>query len=215
MRNILVLNTSPRGQRSQSRKLVQLFIDRWRQLFPEDKIGFREVGQSKIPHITEEWIGAAFSAPDQRSEEEKQALSLSDELVAEFIAADIYIVGVPMHNWSIPSGFKAYIDQLMRINRTWKFKSGKPDGEYVGLLRNKKMFLIATSGDFGYQQGGINHHMNFQTPYLKTVFNIMGIRDITEITLENEEYGGKAFQESIEKTHSAIEQLFALQRMVS
>lgn len=43
-----------------------------------------------------------------------------------------------MYNWSVPAGLKAYIDQVMRINETWKFRSGVPDDDYVGLLENKK-----------------------------------------------------------------------------
>jgi FMN-dependent NADH-azoreductase len=208
MKTILVLNTSPRTERSQSRRLTSVFLKKWQEHFPGDKIIFRELGTTDIPHISEKWIAAAFSAPDKHTPHIKEILSLSDKLVEEFLAADIYVVGVPMFNWSIPSGFKAYIDHIMRINRTWKFASGKPDGNYEGLVKGKKMYLISTRGDFGYQKGEHNNHMNFQTPYIRTVFGIMGVTDITEIVLENEEYGGVTFQKSIEKTEAEIELLF-------
>lgn len=208
MKNILVLNASPRGERSHSRKLTMMFTEKWKKNYPNDKILHRETGRTNIPHITEEWIAAAFSSADQHTKEIQNTLSFSDELVNEFKKADVYVVGVPMYNWSIPSGFKAYIDQIMRINQTWKFESGKPDGNYEGLLNGKKMYMLSTRGDYGYEIGGHNEHMNFHTPYLKTVFGIMGINDITEISLENEEYGGKAFLKSIEKTHEKIDKLF-------
>lgn len=208
MKKVLVINASPRGTRSHSRKLTQLFIQKWQSSYSADQILYREVGQANIPHVTETWISGAFIPPIQHTQVQKEALALSDELVDEFKAADVYVIGVPMYNWSIPSGFKAYIDQLMRFNKTWTFESGRPDGKYVGLVNHKKMYILASRGDAGYNTGAHNAHMNFQTPYLKTVFGIMGIKDITEVTLENEEYGGETFQASLAKTHQKIDNLF-------
>lgn len=208
MKKVLVINASPRGDRSHSRKLTQLFIQKWQHNAPDDTIVYREVGQANIPHVTEQWIASVFTPPHKLTSAQKQTIKLSNELVAEFKSADVYVIGTPMHNWSIPSGFKAYIDHLMRFNLTWTFESGKPDGKYVGLVNDKKMYILTSRGDTGYNQGEHNEHMNFQTPYLRTVFGIMGIKDITEVTLENEEYGGQTFQESLTKTHQKIADLF-------
>ncbi len=209
MKKILVVNGSPRGDRSHSRRLVQLFIDQWTALNPKDIIQYREVGKGNLPHISESWIAAAFTPPQNRTEEMKKALVLSDQLVDELLWADVIIAGVPMYNWSVPSSFKAYMDQIMRIGRTWKFESGQPDGVYVGLLENKEMYLISTRGDYGYELGGHNAHMNFQSNYVKLVFGIMGIADIEEVVLENEEYGGEQFSHSIRKAEEQIKQLLS------
>ncbi len=101
-----------------------------------------------------------------------------------------------MYNWSLPSGLKAYIDQIMRFNKTWKFRSGVPDGDYVGLLENKKLFVLSSRGDTGYGEGEKNEHMNFQTTYLKFIFGIMGVKDISLFSLDNEEFGGEIFERS-------------------
>lgn len=82
----------------------------------------------------------------------------------------------------------------MRINETWKFRSGIPDGDYVGLLNYKKMFILSSRGDTGYGENEKNEHMNFQTTYLNFVFGIMGIKDITTISLDNEEFDGDIFK---------------------
>jgi FMN-dependent NADH-azoreductase len=207
MANILVLNGSPRGDRSHSRKLVTRFTEAWKEKKSNDQVYYREIGRATIPHVTENWIAAAFTTPTNRSEEMNAALKLSDELVDELIQADIIVAGVPMYNWSVPSSFKAYIDQVMRIGRTWTFASGVPDGVYKGLLLNKKLFLISARGDFGYEPGGHNEKMNFHNNYLKTVFGIMGITDVEEVILENEEFGGERFEKSIQKAQNHIDQL--------
>lgn len=201
---ILIINASVRNERSYSRKLTRLFVENWRSKYPFDTFTYREVGTANIPHIDEPWIAGAFKKPAYKTEENQKALQLSNELVKELKEHDVYVIGTPMYNWSIPSGLKAYIDQVMRINETWKFRSGVPDGDYVGLLENKKLFILSTRGDTGYGENEKNSHTNFQTTYLKHIFGIMGVNDVILHSLDNEEFGGKVFENSKNKIFEAI-----------
>ncbi|MFN1219525.1 FMN-dependent NADH-azoreductase [Chryseobacterium kwangjuense] len=196
MNKVLIINASIRNERSYSRKLTQLFIENWKIKHPDDHFTFRETGLETIQSIDEKWIAGAFTKTEDRNEENREALQFSNELIRELKENDIYVIGTPMYNWSIPSGLKAYIDQVMRINETWKFRSGKPDGDYVGLLENKKLFILSSRGDTGYGENEKNEHMNFQTTYLQFIFGIMGVKDITMISLDNEEFGGEIFEQS-------------------
>jgi len=207
MNKVLIINASVRKERSHSRKLTQLFEKNWQKKHPNDVFTYREVGLEEIPPINEKWISSAFIKPSERTKENQSGVALSDALVKEFKAQDVYVLGTPMYNWSIPSGLKAYIDQLMRINETWKFRSGKPDGNYVGMLENKKMFILSSRGDTGYGENEKNGHMNFQTTYLKFVFGIMGIKDISIISLDNEEFGGELFENSKREIYQKMEQI--------
>lgn len=204
MKKILIINASVRDKRSNSRALTQLFAENWKSRHPEDTFTYREVGTESIPHIDKAWITGAFAKPSERTEANQSPLMLSDQLVKELKDHDIYVIGSPMYNWSVPSGLKAYIDQVMRINETWKFRSGVPDGDYVGLLENKKMFILSSRGDTGYDENGKNAHMNFQTTYLRFIFGIMGVKDITVFSLDNEEFGGEVFERSKQKIRDAI-----------
>ena len=196
MNKVLIINASVRKDRSHSRKLTELFKDNWKKKNPNDQFTYREVGLEEIPPINEKWIASAFISPKERTNENQTGVELSNALIKEFKEHNVYVLGTPMYNWSIPSGLKSYIDQIMRINETWKFRSGKPDGDYVGLLENKKMFILSSRGDTGYGENEKNEHMNFQTTYLKFVFGIMGIKDISIISLDNEEFGGEIFENS-------------------
>ncbi|WP_271768094.1 FMN-dependent NADH-azoreductase [Aquimarina algiphila] len=207
MNKVLIINASVRNKKSHSRKLTQLFVENWKNKNLKDSFSYREVGLTEIPSINEKWIASAFIKPNERTKENQSGVEFSDELIKEFKEHDIYVLGTPMYNWSIPSGLKSYIDQLMRINETWKFRSGEPDGDYVGLLENKKMFILSSRGDTGYGENEKNEHMNFQTTYLKFVFGIMGIKDISIISLDNEEFGGEIFEKSKKKTYQRIEQI--------
>ncbi|ASW73973.1 NAD(P)H dehydrogenase [Chryseobacterium piperi] len=204
MKKVLIINASVRNGRSYSRKLTQLFVDNWKVKYPDDTFTFREVGTEIIPGIDASWIGGAFIKPASRTEDDHKALALSNELVKELKEHDVYVVATPMYNWSIPSGLKAYIDQVMRINETWKFRSGVPDGDYVGLLENKKMFILSSRGDTGYGENEKNEHMNFQTTYLKFIFGVMGVKDLTVFSLDNEEFGGEIFENSKKEIFETI-----------
>ena len=88
-----------------------------------------------------------------------------------------------MYNFSIPSTLKAYIDQIVRVGRTFT-------QEYEGLAKGKKLFLLTARGGGGYSPGEPMEAMNFQDTYLKMIFGFIGITDITilhdEKTLSNE-----------------------------
>lgn len=207
MNRVLIINASVRNEKSHSRRLTQLFVENWKNKNPKDMFSYREVGLKEIPPINEKWISSAFIKPDERTKENQMGVQFSDELVKEFKTHNVYVLGTPMYNWSIPSGLKSYIDQLMRINETWKFRSGQPDGDYVGLLENKKMFILSSRGDTGYGRNEKNEHMNYQTTYLKFVFGIMGIDDISILSLDNEEFGGEIFEKSKREIHQRIEKI--------
>ena len=204
MKNLLIINASVRSERSHSRKLTQSFIENWKSKHPDDIYNFREVGTEVIPAINESWILGAFTLPENRNEENQKGVKLSDELIKELKANDIYVIGAPMYNWSIPSGLKAYIDQIMRINETWRFRSGVPDGDYVGLLKNKTVYILSSRGDTGYGINEKNEHMNFQTTYLKFIFEIMGVKNIYTYSLDNEEFGGEIFEISKKQIFETI-----------
>ncbi|MES2063055.1 MAG: NAD(P)H-dependent oxidoreductase [Bacteroidota bacterium] len=204
MKKVLVINSSARGLKSQSRKLTEVFTDHWTSIYGDTKITHRELGNTNVPHINENWIAAAFKPEEERSEIEKQALNISDTYIAELRDADVIVIGSPMYNWSIPSSLKAYIDQILRVNETWKLNPNNIENPYIGLLENKTLFLLLSRGAQGYEKGEYNEHMNYQSNYLKTVFNIIGISDIHVVAINGSAFDPEKFEKSIEIAHQTI-----------
>lgn len=207
MKKILVINSSARTLNSQSRKLTEVFVDHWTSLQNNSDITFRELGNENIPHINENWIAAAFKPETARSEEEKEALKTSDLYIAELHEADIIVVGTPMYNWSVPSALKAYIDQVVRVNETWKLNPSNYENPYIGLLENKTVYLLVSRGAQGYEKGGYNEHMNYQTNYLKTVFNVMGIHNIHLVAIDGATLDPENLKQTIENSHQKVKSL--------
>lgn len=202
MKNILIINASSRDTKSKSKKLTKIFVEKWKNVNPNDNFIYREIGKGLIPHITEDWVEGAFKPKQTRTDNEKKALQISDELVKELKDSDVVVLSTPMYNWSIPSSLKAYIDQVLRANETLAINPETPKSPYVGLLKNKKAFLILVRGGTGYANGEFYSHMDFQATYLKTVFNIIGITDIESIIMDSADINEKESESSFQKcTH--------------
>ena len=210
MAHLLHIDASPRRERSHSRRMTREFVEAWKQFHPNDTITYRDIGRNPVPHVSEAWIAAAFTPPQQRTPEMCNALHISDELVDEFLAADIYVMGVPMYNWTVSSGFKAYIDNIVRINRTWAYiPEENPEFPYKPLVHNRKMFVISARGDGGFAPGGRNAQRDFLNPYLKEIFSMLGVTDITFVNIENDEYGGQKLADSITIARTQLTELVA------
>lgn len=128
------------------------------------------------------------------------ALKISDELIDELFAADFLVFGIPMYNYSVPANFKAYIDQIVRVRRTFAIDS---DG-YKGLVSGKRAVVITTRG--GSYAGS---PLDFQEPYLQAVFEFIGITDTAFIHAENLAMGTEERQRAIASAHTAIHQVIS------
>ena len=203
MAHILHIDSSPRSERSISRTLTNDFISAWKQTYPGDTVTYRDLGRYQVPLVDESWIAASFSPPEQITPELTAALNISDELIDELFAAELYVFGIPMYNYSVPANFKAYIDQIVRVRRTFVVSSNG----YEGLVKDKKMLVITTRG--GSYSGG---ELDFQEPYLRAVFDLIGITDITFIHAENLSMGAEVRQQSLAAARAAIQQFIATGR---
>lgn len=202
MAHVLHIDSSPRGDRSISRTVSKDLIAAWKQLHPDDTVTYRDLGHHPVPHVDEPWIAAAFTPPPQRSPELNQAIETSDALVNEFLAADRYVFGVPMYNLSVPSTFKAYIDQIVRVGRTF----GVNKQGFEGLVDSSKKMLVITARGGSYQQGTPAASYDLQEPYIRAIFGFIGVTDITFIHVDN--LNG-APDESVNRAREAIQDVLA------
>ncbi|HUB66102.1 MAG TPA: FMN-dependent NADH-azoreductase [Candidatus Methylacidiphilales bacterium] len=202
MSKVLVITASPRGERSVSRTLTVNFAQDWAKHHPDATVLLRDLGHHPVPHVTEPWVVGAFAPPEAQTPESKAAITVSDQLVDEFLGASRYIFGVPMHNFNIPSTFKAYIDQIVRAGKT--FGVG-PNG-YEGLVKGKKALFITSSGG-SYLPGTPTAALNFQEPYLRTIFGFIGLTEVQFVAADNMNQGENAAKLSREKAESALKEL--------
>jgi len=197
MKKILIINASARQTLSKSRMLTKAFVEEWESYEGNAHITYRDLAANHIPYVDESWVAAAAKPKATRTPEEAMALNTSDKLIVELKDADMIVIGSPMYNWSIPGVLKGYIDQIVRVNETWRINRENPSNPYLGLLENKTLILLLSRGGTGYEMGEANAHMNFQSTYLKTVFNVMGINNIHTIAINGESQDPERLKNSI------------------
>jgi FMN-dependent NADH-azoreductase len=140
------------------------FVARWMEQYPTGKIIWRDLQANQIPHLKQSTVQAFFS--DQPTVDE---LALSDALIHEIMISDELLITCPMYNFQIPSSLKAYLDHVVRVKKTFLFK----DGEYVGLLKNKRCSILTTMGG---QKEDVNREEGFES-YLRNILAFVGITD--------------------------------------
>ena len=176
-KKLLHLDSSPAGEFSVSRHLSAEFVHNWEIANPDGIVIVRDTTTSQIPPVTGEWIGAIHIPEDARTERQRSLLTLADTFIAEMVAADEYVLGVPMHNFSIPSTLKLWIDQVALPNKTFSYVNGRP----VGLLTGKKATILIASGGT-YDAGTAMVSLNHAEPYLRTIFGFFGVTDVTVLS---------------------------------
>lgn len=118
MSYLLHIDSSLMNTGSVSREVAETFLGTWRKDHPGGRVVHRDLGASPVPHLTADGVTGRFADPAGRTPEQAEAMALQDELVGEFLGADAYLFTVPMYNMSIPSTFKAWLDQIMISGRT-------------------------------------------------------------------------------------------------
>ena len=166
-KNILLVSGSAQGTNASSFKVANQVIEK----LQATAVKIRDLSTG-LPSIDHEWVTANFAEQASRTNEQKTRLTLSDELINEITWADILIIASPIYNFSVPSALKSWIDQICRAGLTFNYTETGP----VGLLRDKRAVLTITSGGVP-----VDSSVDFATPYLRQVFNFIGIKDIQTV----------------------------------
>ncbi|RYX84667.1 FMN-dependent NADH-azoreductase [bacterium] len=197
---LLHIDSSPLGSASISRSLSAHYVEAWQKSNPEGKVITRDLNANPVPLIDANWIGSSYTPTDARSDEQKAVLALSNTLIGELREADEYIIGLPMHNFNIPSVLRLWIDQIARAGETFAYSSEGP----VGLLKGKKAtFIVASGGVYG--PGSQMESFNFIEPYLRAAFGFIGVSDVRFHLAGGASAvaQGKVDREEFLKTHAA------------
>ncbi|MDO5639607.1 MAG: NAD(P)H-dependent oxidoreductase [Neisseria sp.] len=201
--------TDPHG--SHTRRLTARFVAQWQKQQPQTRIIRRDVGQNPPPPVSGAWIHAAFTPAERREPWMRDALRTSDELIDELMAADVIVAGVPMYNFGPPAQFKAYIDNIVRVGRTFGFDRSRDGLPYWPLLAEagKRLVLLSSRGDYGYGTGGRISGRNHVEPSVLTPFEYIGITRSHSIAVEYDEFGGEWLAQSIAEAEMEVDQLVA------
>jgi FMN-dependent NADH-azoreductase len=173
MSYLLHIDSSALGPASFSRQVAQSFRDGW-----TGAVVHRDLAASPVPHLTGNGISARRTDRARHTPEQAAATAVQDELIEEFLGAHAYLLTVPMYNWTMPSVFKAWLDQIMVEGRTLDFENGPATA-------GRPAVLISARGG-GYGPGARHHGKDFVVPALQAVLgdtHTLGL-EVTALTPE-------------------------------
>lgn len=204
MTTLLQIDASARITRSLSRGLTTAFTEQWLRCRPGDTIIKRDVGLNPPPAISEAWIAAAFTALEKRTLAQQEVLKVSDQLLGELEPAVLIVMGAPMYNYGTPAALKAWIDQVIRIGRTFSFDLARGEQPVEPILTGKILVILSSSGEGGFELGGVHASMNHLDPHIVTASRLFGVSEHYVIRIEYQEFGDDRHHQSIKAAHEAI-----------
>ncbi|MDB5806384.1 MAG: NADPH-dependent reductase family protein [Betaproteobacteria bacterium] len=204
MTRILHVSCSPRGQAAESYSLAQKIIGFLLEREPAAILINRFVGGGVLSHIDGSYATALGAAEPSAAEMAGEgSFGPSEELIAELENADFVVIGTPMHNFTVPSALKAWIDHIARVRRTFKFNTaGK-----AATLRDRPVFVAVSSG--ASFSGKRAHQPDFLTPYLKAVLGMIGLHELTFFSVEGTTQGPLALAEARARADQALQEYFS------
>ena len=165
--NILQINSSVRGNQSESTRVANAIVARLAAANPGATVTVRDLGANPHPVLDETALGALFTPADQRTADQAARVALDDALIAEAQAADVIVLGAPMYNFGMPIQLKAWFDAVARAGVTFRYTESGPEG----LLKGKKVYVATARG------GIYPADADPQVPHIRMLLNFLGMTD--------------------------------------
>jgi len=178
MKQILMIEISPRGRDSASRAVADTLAARLINLYPPAKLVRRDLVTDCLPHLDGTTLRAISTKDPDEAARLQEAARLSKTLTDELLASDLLVIATPMWNFGIPSALKAWIDLVVRPGRTFQYA----EGGVLGLAQNKRAILVLASG--GVFTDGPWQSWDYVEPYLRQILGFIGVTDVQTVRVQ-------------------------------
>ncbi len=197
MPTILNVQSSPAFSSSVSRAVSKVFLDEDLAKRSDSTVVDVDLALHPPPHLNAAHLGAFFGAAEDHTAENIAALQASDDYVGQVLSADTILVATPMHNLGITSVLKSWIDNIMRVGKTFQYDETGP----VGLLEDKNLVIVVCSG--GVYSAGPLKAFDFATAYLRGIFGFLGVTDTILVRAEGLALGPEAAANGVAEAKAA------------
>ncbi|MGV2833244.1 FMN-dependent NADH-azoreductase [Pseudomonas shirazensis] len=199
---LLHIDSSILGDNSASRQLSREVVQAWQAADASIEVVYRDLAADAISHFSAATLLAAGTAEEARDAALAFEAKLSQETLAEFLAADAVVIGAPMYNFSVPTQLKAWIDRVAVAGKTFRYTEAGPEG----LCGNKKVILVSTAGGLHAGQATGAGHEDF----LKVFLGFIGVTDLEIVRAHGLAYGPEQRTAAIDAAQAQIAgELFA------
>jgi FMN-dependent NADH-azoreductase len=183
---LLHIDSSVLGETSASRSLTAAIVARLRKEQPGVEVIRRDLAAQTLPHFTPVLEGS------------HPCVARNAEILDEFLAADVVVIGAPMYNFTIPTLLKAWIDRILTAGKTFRYTENGPEG-----LAGGKRVIVASARGGIYSEGPATA-VDFQEAYLKQVFGFIGIHDVEFVRAEGLNLGAEQRAAALARAHERV-----------
>lgn len=175
---LLRLDCSPRGEQAHSARIATELVHRLSMLVPGLLINRRDLAHDPPSFVDADYTRDMGGHRTAESAADVASLATSKALIGELETTDFLVIATPMHNFTVPAVLKAWIDQVLRVGRTFETT---PTGK-VGRLRDRPAYSVISAGEFVTSARA--RQTDFLTPYLTSVLETIGITSAQFIRVE-------------------------------
>jgi FMN-dependent NADH-azoreductase len=199
MPSLLHLDSSADLHGSRSRAVTASFTDAWRSLGDDHSVVYRDLHREQLPHLSNADLHfpAQLRPADSDVDPEQEALQAG--LIAELLAADVLLIGVPLYNYSLPSTLKAWVDYIHVPSVTAPFGA-----DTTQPVKGKPAVLVSTRGGT-YDAGSASEFDDHAIPALKLILGAalgMSVETIVDTRTLTERFGGP--EDEVAKQHAEL-----------
>jgi FMN-dependent NADH-azoreductase len=202
---LLHIDASILGANSVSRQVSAAVVDRLRKATPEPDINYtyRDLTAAPLSHLSGDHLATAQGAVPEASALQND-IAASQAALAEFLAADIVVIGAAMYNFTIPSQLKAWIDRILVAGKTFRYSAKGPEG----LVGSKRVIIVISRGGF-YGAGTPAAAAEHLETYLRAVFGFIGISNPEIIVAEGLQIGPEQRKAALDGAMQLVKNLRA------
>lgn len=178
---LLHIIATPRGEKSRTLSISQAFLDTFLRVHPDVELETLDLFNADLPSVSGSTVDAKYvlMGGGELHETLQEPWERITSFATHFLSFDVYLITTPMWNFGVPYRLKHYIDVIMHAGIIIRFTEQGAEG----LAKNKKMICITSRGS-DYGPGSSIHSLDHQEPYLRTVFSLAGVQDITFINAQ-------------------------------
>ena len=179
---VLHIIATPREGKSNTRVIADAFLDGLREVCPDVSVDVVDLYNEDLPAIAGTNIEVKYTLMVGRPIDKNHEASWREieRLIEHFMLADVYVISTPMWNFGLPYALKYYIDCIIQPGYVFRYTA---DGRPEPLVHGKRMVCVTSRGG-DYSADSPLKAFDFLEPYLRTIFNFIGITEIDFINAQ-------------------------------
>jgi len=202
---LLHVIATPRNHNSNTLRISNAFLESLYSKYPDLSMEALDLFDVDLPSVAGNNIETKYSLMTGKLVDQSHERSWKqiESLIEHFKEADVYLISVPMWNFSIPYALKYYIDAIVQPNYCFQYnEQGVPEG----LVKGKKMICVTSRGG-DYSPNSPIHAYDYLEPYLRAIFGYIGITDIHFINAQPMDITPQMRQAAVEKAIEEAKEL--------